>query len=120
MNTAVPFDTVDYDPNGMISGLGTGSCEMTIPVSGYYMVNAQIWASANNSSVISIFKNGSPYSYGSSYASSSATVASTIYSDILKLSATDTLQVVPVVAGFTNSAAGSPRTFMAVHFLSPA
>lgn len=84
----VSFDTENYDSN---SNFASGT--YTAPVAGFYQFNAAIQFSTSSSSfVVSLYKNGSEISRGSRGKASADLFGGTV-SDILQLSASDTVEV---------------------------
>lgn len=111
--TAIPFDTIDYDPGNMCT-TGVGA-KITIAVDGFYVVVAEMFLSGPVAVQCNIWKNGSRITVGGD--SGATSIAA---SDILYLIAGDTIQVVPNGASPTNGLADSSGTFLALTWIAPA
>lgn len=101
-NTVFTFDTVEFDTNHAYSP-STGL--FTVPIGGYYQINARIYSSANQ--YINIFVNGVALSQGDhSDASTGAQL-----SDMTHLNAGDTVGIVALIGGTTAASAGYTTNF---------
>lgn len=108
----VPFDTIDFDPNGNLT-LGS-TANYTCPVDGYYWVNIGSSFSTSLTNAQQICKNGVAQNIGTYSTSNRGTCTG-----LVKCLAGDTLDSRPA-AGFTNSASTSADTWFEVSFDAPA
>lgn len=96
-NALVGFNTELFDTGNNYDGIN----KFTAPIAGYYQVNANIFIAAANSvlNAIEIYKNGAFLDYGQQAASSGSGDLALSYSNLIKLAATDYLQVVVAFSG---------------------
>lgn len=91
----LPFQTEEYDPNGVYTNTAS-NYKFTAPVAGYYHVHAQIrWntPTANGVNFIYLYKNGSQYACGGAYITTTNTYVTSVIDVNLLLAANDYLQI---------------------------
>ena len=92
--TVLTFDAEDFDTSSYHS-LVTNTERLTVPSTGYYLVNAQVMFATNASGYrqLGIFKNGTRLNYATATAATSATEATIIFNLMVSLTAADYLEI---------------------------
>ena len=92
--TVLTFDAHDFDTSSYHS-LVTNTERLTVPSTGYYLVNAQVMFATNASGYrqLGIFKNGTRLNYATATAATSATEATIIFNLMVSLTAADYLEI---------------------------
>ena len=112
-DTAIPFNTVDYDPNGNLT-TGVGA-HYTVPVNGLYLITGSVQDSAGSAAFLAIIgKNTVTGVQFGSYATNSISTVT----GILSLVAGDTITLIVEGANFTATGV-SAATNIAICFLAP-
>lgn len=83
------FDTEDYDTNNNFDS--TTNFRYTVPVAGFYQINARASVNGNIQHVIALYKNGSIYQRGTNGVGNAITGSS--YSDLVQLAAGDYIEL---------------------------
>jgi hypothetical protein len=113
----IGYDTVVTDPN---SNFTTGvAAKYTAPVAGHYLVTCTIyWASAVSSTYIRVYVNGSARTAGPQVDSSCHGI---LYSGIIRLNATDYVQMTALQGSGGNLNTGSSQEYMpiSINYISP-
>lgn len=116
VSTKIVFDTVDFDTTG---GYSSSLGRWTPGVAGYYNISSVIslsnGQSTGASNSVEIWKNGSVFMRGGQFNDITATIADTIFTGRLVLTATDYIEVFVTVSSgsvatpFVNGAAAPNR-----------
>lgn len=118
--TPLIFNTSDYDPNSMISGLGSTSAEFTIPAGagGLYLVILQYAVALSaQSGTVSVTQNGTTI-VSRNYPAATGTITLAV-EKIIQASAADTIQGLQSTStGGLTISAGTQATYMEIIRLS--
>jgi len=92
--TTLTFDAEDFDTNSYHS-LVTNTERITVPSTGYYLVNLQVMFATNTSGYrqIGLFKNGTRLNYQNAFATNGSTEAINVFNLMLSLTASDYLEI---------------------------
>lgn len=118
--TTVQFDTELYDPNGDFDHVT--NYDYTIPVTGYYFINATIKLSVNVASQrfnIRLRKNGSSTLINNSVHTSATYSVSAVMVDVIYLTAGDILivQCAQYTGSSQNLGTGTAQTYFVIYNL---
>lgn len=113
-STAIPFDTIDYDPNGNCT-TGAGA-KYTVPADGYYIMTFAIAETSATTGVFGVLRQNGTGLCQTNYMSTIA--GNVVGATTARLTTGDVIQLASGPA--ITMQGGEGETFLSVHFLSPA